>query len=370
MLEYRLQDNISLRLLMRHHARQLSQTIVQNAEHISRFLDFATPKYDEAMARSFIEAQLHQLAKWRGITFGIFQQNDLIGLISAGDLNFTARRCELGYWLAQDWQGYGIMTDAVRALTNYAIKTLGFNRVEISMDVRNARSEAIPQRLGFEFEGIREQWRRQHGRSQDSKYYVMLADNWEDTNFKPNTDLLRQDLGDGIEIGLLLPNHVPQYSKLVRESYNFLEPWLPWVTSDYSDEDARGMVNRFLNKLADNSGMPVAMFYNNAFAGWAAYLYWNWNGLRTELGYWLGQKFVGRGIVTRTVQAMTRFAINDLGINRLDILTDIENDPSGRVALRAGYKHEAVRRQFVMRQGKPLDMNVYVMLAENWHDGR
>ena len=370
MLEYRLQDNISLRLLMRHHASQLSQTIVANADHVGRYLDFATPDYDEATARSFIESELRQLAQWRGITFGIFHQDELIGVISANDLDFYGGRTELGYWLARDWQGYGIMTDAVRALTNYAIKTLGLNRVEICMMVENKRSEAIPRRLGFEYEGIREQWIRQHGRAHDAKYYIMLADNWRDDSFKPNTDLLRQDLGDGVAIGLLLPNHVPAYSKLVRESYNFLEPWLSWVTSNYTDDDARGMVNRFLNKLADNNGMPVAMFHDNAFAGWAAYLYWNWNGLRSELGYWLGQEFIGQGTATRTVRAMTDFAINELGINRIDILTDVQNEPSGRVALRAGYRHEGVRRQFVMRQGKPLDMNVYVMLAENWHNGR
>jgi ribosomal-protein-serine acetyltransferase len=46
------------------------------------------------------------------------------------------------------------MTSCCRFLVRYAFLTLDLNRVEIAVAVHNARSRAIPERLGFKFEGV------------------------------------------------------------------------------------------------------------------------------------------------------------------------------------------------------------------------
>ena len=56
---------------------------------------------------------------------------------------------EIGYWLRQSAEGHGYMTESVKLLADYAFTSLGANSVFIRCDARNARSAAIPRRLGF-----------------------------------------------------------------------------------------------------------------------------------------------------------------------------------------------------------------------------
>lgn len=46
------------------------------------------------------------------------------------------------------------MTEAVEGISNFAFRELKANRVEICCDTKNAKSRAIPERLGFSLEGI------------------------------------------------------------------------------------------------------------------------------------------------------------------------------------------------------------------------
>jgi RimJ/RimL family protein N-acetyltransferase len=86
-----------------------------------------------------------------------------LGGIGFHPRNWEARAFEIGYWLRTTAAGHGYMTEAVRLLTNELFTAMGANRVEIHCDIRNARSAAVPQRLGF----IQEARLRNVGRATD-----------------------------------------------------------------------------------------------------------------------------------------------------------------------------------------------------------
>ncbi|WP_075164462.1 GNAT family N-acetyltransferase [Ktedonobacter racemifer] len=65
------------------------------------------------------------------------------------------RSTEVGYWLGQGATGRGLMTRALKAMLHYAFDLLHVNRVGLQADVRNSRSRAVAERLGFTFEGVR-----------------------------------------------------------------------------------------------------------------------------------------------------------------------------------------------------------------------
>jgi RimJ/RimL family protein N-acetyltransferase len=56
---------------------------------------------------------------------------------------------EIGYWIRSARAGDGLATEAAGAVTRVAFDVCGVDRVEIRVDVANARSAAIPRKLGF-----------------------------------------------------------------------------------------------------------------------------------------------------------------------------------------------------------------------------
>ncbi|HEY7478031.1 MAG TPA: GNAT family protein [Actinomycetota bacterium] len=85
---------------------------------------------------------------------------------------------ELGYWIDREHEGRGLVTRACVALLGLAFDELGVHRVVIRAGVGNARSRAIPERLGFTQEGVlREEGRGVEG-FHDLVVYGLLEDEW------------------------------------------------------------------------------------------------------------------------------------------------------------------------------------------------
>lgn len=68
--------------------------------------------------------------------------------------NWTLRQFEIGYWGNIDYSGQGLMTEGVRALSDYAMQSLRANRVFLRIDDRNHKSWRLAERAHFKLEGI------------------------------------------------------------------------------------------------------------------------------------------------------------------------------------------------------------------------
>ena len=90
---------------------------------------------------------------------------------------------QIGYWLRASAEGNGYMTEAVRLLCDFAFRTLEAQRVEIRCDTRNARSAAIPRRLGFMPDAtIPNQSRNPQGEFREDFVYFMTSDRYKLNN--------------------------------------------------------------------------------------------------------------------------------------------------------------------------------------------
>jgi ribosomal-protein-serine acetyltransferase len=102
----------------------------------------------------------------------------IVGMVGFVAVSWQHRSTTIGYWLAESAQGRGVMTRAVGALTNHALETWQLNRVEIRAGVANARSRAIPERLGFKQEGVLRDGELVGDRYVDQSVYGVLAREW------------------------------------------------------------------------------------------------------------------------------------------------------------------------------------------------
>jgi RimJ/RimL family protein N-acetyltransferase len=78
-----------------------------------------------------------------------------------------------------------------------------------------------------------------------------------------------------------------------------------------------------------------------------------------ELGYWLGEKFWGRGIITEAVMAFTDFCFDNFQLRRIYAEPFANNPASARVLEKAGFLFEARLKSNVIKDGKLLDSLLY-----------
>jgi RimJ/RimL family protein N-acetyltransferase len=93
----------------------------------------------------------------------------------------------------------------------------------------------------------------------------------------------------------------------------------------------------------------------------------NFNNKVAEIGYWITKEFRGRSIGTNAVKVLTNFGFETMGWNRIEAMIDSDNEASKKVVMRAGYEHEGLLRQRVIRaDGNVIDMDLYAVLQRNW----
>jgi RimJ/RimL family protein N-acetyltransferase len=82
------------------------------------------------------------------------ETGQLIGSSGLHRIDWQSRKFEIGYWVRTSYGNQGYITEAVEAITNYAVQELHANRIEIRCDGRNSRSARVAERQGFTLEGI------------------------------------------------------------------------------------------------------------------------------------------------------------------------------------------------------------------------
>ncbi len=127
----------------------------------------------------FIETCRIQAQKNEALQFCIWWDNRIVGKIGYHRFDFSNRATSLGYWLDAEAQGRGIMTRSCKALVDYAFSDLKMNRVEIRCAVKNERSRAIPERLGFQAEGVLREAEWIYDHFVDLEVYGMLTNDWK-----------------------------------------------------------------------------------------------------------------------------------------------------------------------------------------------
>lgn len=136
------------------HAAPLFRFIVTEKDRLSEFLPW--PRYitkieDEEKFISSMEKQWDDKLCF-GYAIVDKHTDTIMGAIDIHAIAWEHNRCEIGYWIASDFQGRGHVVDACKCLENHLFAA-GFHRIEIRCNARNIRSLKVPRRLGYKLEG-------------------------------------------------------------------------------------------------------------------------------------------------------------------------------------------------------------------------
>lgn len=130
-------------------ADQIFELTDQNREYLGQFLPW--PPYVKSVddSRKHIEETIQKRIEGISYTYGIEVDGIIAGDVSIRNLNEAEKTPEIGYWMAPDYAGKGLMTKAVQALTDYGLKSLGLEKIIIRADPANIGSNKVAEKAGY-----------------------------------------------------------------------------------------------------------------------------------------------------------------------------------------------------------------------------
>lgn len=161
-------------------AEKLLRTLSRSQEHLSAWLAWASDLPGD------VDESLEWIRRFRGqfdtgadFIMGIFsrEDGDLVGgtglhpRVGPGAL-------EIGYWVASGHTGQGLVTESTRGLVRLGFEYLLLDRIEIRMDPKNLASRRVPERLGFDLDGLLPAQREGPTGAADVQVWSMTAESY------------------------------------------------------------------------------------------------------------------------------------------------------------------------------------------------
>lgn len=177
-LTLKINQDLELRLSKPEDADVVFALVNKNRAYLREWLPWVEGTQTVEDSKKFLEESVNLFQKKDTIQLGIWWKDKLVGAIGLHEINNPHKKATIGYWLDVDAQGGGIMSQAVKALVDYAFNELNLNKVTIHAAAGNSKSRAIPERLGFKHEGtLRDnEWLYDH--FVDSESYSILKKDW------------------------------------------------------------------------------------------------------------------------------------------------------------------------------------------------
>lgn len=172
-------ENLELRFRTEADAEACFLLVDKNRNYLRQWLPWVDATITVDDTRAYIQSCISNSEKEESFDFGVWYDSQWIGSIGFHYWDKKNRKDTIGYWLAEDFQGKGIMTDAVKALIKYGFEQMNLNRIEILCAVQNMKSRAIPERLGFTNEGVCRQNEWLYDHFIDAVAYSLLASEWK-----------------------------------------------------------------------------------------------------------------------------------------------------------------------------------------------
>lgn len=167
------------RLILRRYKIEDADAMYKNWASDSEVTKFLTwqPHPSVDVSRSIIEDWLKKYSDEKYYQWAIVLKdngNEPIGGISVVHMNEDISMVHIGYCLGRAWWRRGIMSEALKAVTDFMFDTVEVNRVEARHDPRNPNSGKVMQKCGMKYEGTLRSADRNNQGICDACYYALL----------------------------------------------------------------------------------------------------------------------------------------------------------------------------------------------------
>ena len=269
---------------------------------------------------------------------------------------------DVGFWCRPSARGAGVVPEALGAACRWAFGELGAARIEWRAEVGNTPSRRAAEKAGFRIEGVLRRGLVHRGLHVDGWLGALLPDDpVRDTALLP-------PLGRPTD-GVVALRHVRESDlALVQRACEDAESarWLP-LPVPYSAEAARTWALHVVPaEWAAGTAASVAVADAATDELLGAVGLTVGRDRTGEVGYWTAPQARGRGVAVRAARLHTAWGVTAAGLARVELLTDVRNTASQRVAEKAGFVREGVARSVrsAPRSDERVDMVVWAYVPD------
>jgi ribosomal-protein-serine acetyltransferase len=172
----------------------------------------------------------------------------------------------------------------------------------------------------------------------------------------------------GPELRPLAPADAAELHALVESDRPRLIRWMPWA-AEQTLEGTAAFIRRALEQEATDDGFQRAVIAGGAIAGTVGFHRVDRENLSTSIGYWLGQEYEGRGLMSAAVRQLIDHAFSVWGLHRVELRIAPDNERSRALAGRLGFTEEGLLRDAERFGDEYRDLLLYSLLAREWAAG-
>ncbi len=132
--------------------------------------------------------------------------------------------------------------------------------------------------------------------------------------------------------------------------------------SPYTEKDAKEWIHHCQAEPLTNFAIATK---SEAIGNIGAHIGPDIHRYSAEVGYWIGEAYWNKGVMTRALKAFSAYAFDKLGMVRLYATVFEWNPASARVLEKAGYLLEGRLRKYVTKNGRIADALMYALVKED-----
>ncbi|WP_088069593.1 GNAT family N-acetyltransferase [Gottfriedia luciferensis] len=181
--------------------------------------------------------------------------------------------------------------------------------------------------------------------------------------------MLINKIDDDVSLRMFNIDDAEEFYNLTITSKAYLKEWLGWLDYIESVEDTAQNINARLKSFAENGGIPrsFAIIYKGKIAGTIGFNEINKSNKIGTIGYWLGENFQGKGIMSKAFKSLIDYGFKDLGLNKIEVSVAFENKKSRALPERFGFVEEGKIRQAEWLYDHYVDHVIYALLVNEWN---
>ncbi|WP_326616017.1 GNAT family N-acetyltransferase [Streptomyces decoyicus] len=175
---------------------------------------------------------------------------------------------------------------------------------------------------------------------------------------------------DGAELRPLEPRHAEEYLAHIDRGREYIGQYI--ALSDRATDlvSATAFLQSYADKAAADSGRLYGIWTDGVLVGGVLFRTFDAESGNCEVGCWLEEAAVGRGLITRAIRVLIDWAVEERGMHRVEWIAASSNTASINLAKRLGMVRDGVLRESNPYRGVRHDMEVWSVLAREWRERR